>query len=615
MNALEDDVRPLEDSGLRERFKELRDRRARGEKLTDLMPETFAVVREACRRAIDIRQFDVQVAGGAGLARDAVIEMRTGEGKTFVAPLAACLFALDGQGVHVLTANDYLAGRDHDILKPVYDMLGLKTASVLSDTDVQKREKAYRADITYTTVQQLGFDFLRQCFWESPDTLRKRDMWRYLRSDIDGSTPETRSLRGRQYAILDEVDSILVDYARTPLSMSVEADTQRPEEVYTRMRDFVTTNLENPRDYTVDRARREVELTDSGEEKLEGMKERYGYLNLMDSEWEARLKEAIRAEHLYKKGDHYVVKDSQAVLIDQTSGRLMLGQRLGGELHQALEAKENLPIQPRRTTAKKVTIQSLMRPYETLAGMTGTAWEARREFSRVYDLATVRFSPRVPLKREYLPDLYYCDPDARWEDMVSHISDAHDRGQPVLIGTRSVEKSRKLSSMLEEEGVPHDVLNAVDHAREAEIISEAGKKGRVTVSTHMAGRGVEIKLGEGVPELGGLLVMGAERHILGRMDRQLAGRCGRRGQPGTIQFYGSLDDDVLQIIPEKHREKLKRKYGKKGGEGFHARKVQKLFDKAQSQYASHYAEIRRRLLVEDLAEEQADKALFGQQRL
>jgi len=616
VNRLEGQISKLADAELPERVLELRRRRRKGAELAELLPQMAALVREASRRAINVRQYDVQIAAASALSQGSVIEMNTGEGKTFVAPIAACLYALDGRGTHVLTANDYLAGRDAAMLKPLYNMLGFTVGVVLADTPVSERARAYRSDVTYTTVPQLGFDFLRQYFEQAPEALRKSDIWQFLRSDIDGSNQEKRALRGRYCAILDEVDSVLIDYGRSPLSISVLADTQRPAEVYVRARQFALGVLDSPADYSVDKVRRSVELTARGKRKIEQLQRDYGYLHLMDAEWEERLKEALLAEHLFRKGEHYVVQHQQGILlVDQTSGRLMIGQRLGGELHQALEAKEGVPIQPRQKVAKKITVQSLMRPYENLAGMTGTAWEIRRELSGVYNMKTIRFSPRLPLKRERRPDLFFADADARWEAVARDVAAEYAKGRPVLVGTRSVEKSRRLSELLDELKVPHQVLNAVDHANEAEIIAHGGEKGRVTVATNMAGRGVEIKLGKGVAELGGMHVVGTERHTVGRLDRQLMGRVGRRGQPGSAQFYASVEDDVLVVLSEGQRKRLKRKYARRGKNPWTSKRLEKLFNTVQAMFSQHFARIRRNLLLQDLAQEEADKILFGQQNL
>ncbi len=615
VNELEDDVRALSDADFPDRMSEFYRRRRKGEDLLDLLPEVFALVREASRRTIDIRQYDIQVRAAAALAEGRVIEMATGEGKTFVAPLAAGLHALERRGVHVMTANDYLAGRDHDILQPVYELLGLSAGVILADTAPSQRRKAYNADVTYTTVRQAGFDYLREYFQQTPEALRRRNMWAYLRSDIDGADPATRALGGRHFAILDEADKILIDDGRKPLSITVEAETQRPKEVYRRAREFALQEMEEPEDYTVDEVRREIKLTDRGRDKINELEERYGHLHQMFEDWVDRLKEGLEAEHFLEEGTDYVVQDDRAVLIEPSSGRLMSGQRLGGELHQALEAKEGLPIRDRRRVAKKVTIQSLIRPYTHLAGMSGTVWEARREFSRIYDMEAVRFEPRKSRQRRWESDLFFVDSEARWQELVRDIKDTHETGQPVLAATRSVDSSELLGSMLEEEGISHEVLNATDHAREAEILSEAGQKGSVTIAARLAGRGVEIKLGDGVAELGGLRVLGAQKNLVRRMDRQLAGRTARRGQPGSVRFYASLDDELMRAIPDDRVEKLKKSFGEGRNGPFTHRTLQKTFDRAQREFKRYFRQVRESLLAQDIAEEETDKMLFGQDKL
>ena len=614
-NDLEDTMRELDDDGLQEKMAEFYRRRRKGEERLSLLPEVFALAREASRRAIDIRQYDVQIQAAAALAEGRVIEMNTGEGKTFVAPLAASLYALERRGVHIITANDYLAGRDCRMLRPVYELLGLKPGVVLADSPPAERRKAYNCDVTYTTVKQAGFDYLREYFQQTPEALRRRNMWEYLRSDIDGSDPASRALGGRHAAILDEADSILIDDGRKPLSITVEAETQRPTEVYQHARDFAMQEMERTEDYTVEEVRNKVKLTDRGREKVGQLQDRHGHLHQMNEDWEDRLREALEAEHLLEKGTDYVVQDDQAILIDPSSGRLMKGQRLGGELHQALETKEGLAIRSRQRVAKKVTIQSLIRPYQHLAGMSGTAWEARREFSRVYDMEAVRFEPRKPLQREWGPDQYYVDADARWEGVVEDVEQTHDAGQPVLVATRSVDGSERLSSLLADKDIEHEVLNAVNHSREAEILSEAGRKGSVTIAARMAGRGVEIKLGEGVPELGGLRVIGAQKNLVKRLERQLAGRCGRRGQPGSVQFYASLEDELMRAVPDHRVEKLKKKFGQKGSGPFTHRKLRRTFDRAQKEFRTYFRQVRESLLAQDIAEEETDKMLFGQDKL
>ena len=614
IGRLEPTVEKLPDKELRQRATNLRQRRRKGAQLPQLMPEMFALVREASRRTIGIRQYDMQIAGGAALANGSVIEMDTGEGKTFITPLVASLWALDRSGVHVLTANDYLAGRDAGMLRPVYEMLGFSLGVVLADTAMAERARSHAADITYTTVPQLGFDFLRQYFEQSPDTLRTHNMWKFLRSEIDGTTRENRCLRGRHYSIMDESDSVLIDYARTPLSISVQAETQRPPEAYAAARGFALDTMVEQTDYKIDRVKRSLELTEKGKTRTRDLQEEFGYLHMMDSEWEERVREALAAEFLFRRGEHYVVQSNRAVLVDPTSGRLMIGQRLGGESHQALEMKEGLPIQPRQTVAKKITIQSLMRPYEELAGLTGTAWEARGEFRTVYEMNTVRFAPRLACQRVRRPDVFFIESEHRWEAVADDVTREHAKGRPVLVGTCSVDKSRTLSAMLTDRGIDHEVLNAVDHANEAEVIAGAGQRGAVTVATNMAGRGVEIKLGEGVREIGGMHVIGTERHTVARVDRQLAGRTGRRGAPGTAQFFASLEDEVLQALSERKRRRMKRALERANGKAT-SPTLEHTYGTAQRIFEKRFSQIRRMLLVQDLAQEAADKILFGQQNL
>lgn len=611
---LEPEVKELEDEELRECAFELRRRRRKGTELLDLAPEMFALVREASRRFIGIRQYDLQIAGGFALAQGYVMELDTGEGKTFITPLAACLFALDRSGIHVLTANDYLAGRDAEILRPVYEGLGFSLGVVLADTGVRERMRAYAADVTYTTVPQLGYDFLRQYFEQAPDALRQRDIWQFLRSEIAGTTRQKRCLRGRHFAVMDEADSVLIDYARSPLSISVQADIQREPQTYIVARQFAMDSMQEKTHYTIDRVKRQLELTEKGKRKSLDLRDEFGYMHLMDGEWEERVREALTVEHLYQKGEHYVIREDMAILVDQTSGRLLLGQRLGGETHQALEAKEGLPIRPRQTVAKKVTVQALIRPYEHLAGLTGTAWEAAGEFNTVYNMATVRFAPRLKCQREVRPDLFFADDDARWEAVVKDVAREHGKGRPVLVGTTSIEKSRHLSDLLDAADVPHVVLNAVDHANEAEVIADAGNLGAVTVATNMAGRGVEIKLGDGVVERGGMHVVGTERHIVARMDRQLSGRTARRGAPGTAQFFACLEDEVSNALSERRKRSMKSKIESKAGPASSAG-LERQWRRAQGVFESRFAQIRRMLLVQDLAQEEADKILFGQQNL
>jgi len=615
VNSLEPSVRRLPDAQLSSRVRALKRKRRNGTDLLGLRSEMYALAREATRRAIGIRQFDEQVVAAIALCEQNVIQMDTGEGKTFVAPMAACLYALDGQGVHVLTANDYLVERDARMLQPVYALLGFRAGHVLCDSPLQERRTAYRADVTYVTVTALGHGFLREYMLQEPESLRRTNMWQYLRSEIDGLDREQRCLRGRHVAIIDEVDSVLIDYARRPVSISRPSEHARDPETYAVARGFALGRLENPLDFTLDNVRRRAELTDHGKDKIGELIEKHGYLHLMESEWEERIQEALTAEHLMHKGRDYVVRDAGIELVDQVSGRLMVGQRLGGELHQALEAKENVPMQPRQVVVKKVTIQSLIRSYRNLAGMTATAWEDRKEFRGIYDMKTTRFAPREPLQMERGPDVFFRGSDDRWRAVSQDVAKNSRQGRPVLVGTWSVENSQRLSGLLRGLGIPHDMLNAVDHKNEASIIAHAGEKGKVTVAANMAGRGVEIPLGDGVEALGGLYVIGAERHVLARFDGQLAGRCARRGKPGKAQFYVSLEDDVFRILSPSRLARVQRRFRRMGRAPFTSRRLARIVRECQEEFRRKYAWQRRMLLVRDLAVEKADQILFGQDRL
>lgn len=614
INALEPSVRELSDQQLPERVLALKRRLRGGAELSRLRDEMFALVREATGRKLGIRQFDVQVAAAVALCDQQVVQMDTGEGKTFVAPLAACLYALDGRGVHVLTANDYLVERDARMLAPVYNLLGFSVGYVLCDTPQQERRRAYQADVTYATVTQIAYDFLRDYMQQAPDAIRRRNIWQYLHSEISGLDREERCLRGRYFAIIDEVDSVLIDYARQPVSIAEPAEQQRDTELYTICRRFALESLTNHGDFTLDRVRHTAELSEKAKTRVSQLGERYGYMHMTQSDWEDRILEAIVAEHLFDRGKDYVVRGGEVQLVDQISGRLMLGQRLGGELHQALEAKEGASVRPRQSVVKKITVQSLIRSYEHLAGMTATAWEAGKEFHSVYDMKTVRFAPRLPLRLERLSDVFFCSAQDRMGAVADEVADSHKKGRPVLVGTWSVDESRSLSELLRARGVPHSVLNAVDHSSEAQIIAQAGQTGRVTVATSMAGRGVEIPLGEDVEQLGGLCVIGAGRSQLTRLDKQLAGRCGRRGKPGTARFYLSLEDDTFKPLTEKALARLRRRFRAAGSKPFASRKLSRLVGKCQGQFRRGYAAVRVQLLARDLAVEKTEQVLFGQDR-
>jgi len=601
----------LSDRELRDRVHEMRMRRRSGAKLDELLTTMFALVQEAARRTLGMVHYHVQLVGGIGLHERRVVEMETGEGKTLVAPLAACLHALTGRGVHVITANDYLAARDAAWMGPVYEMLGFRVAPVLCDTPPEQRDEAYHADVTYTTVRQLGFDFLREYSALERQSLHRSGTWTYLASRLDGRAAGDRCLRGRHFAVLDEADSVLIDFARSPITITEPADRQRPPDIYNIARHFAATQMEQEEDYTVDEGRRRLELTDHGKEKTHALKDAHPQFDLLADEWEERVREALVAQFLMICGREYVVQDGRVEIIDEVTGRLMVGQRLGAEFHQALEAKEGVPIQPRQTPAKTITVQDLLRPYQHLAGMTGTAWAARAEFKKIYDMTVLRLPPRQLLRRMRRPDRVFCRAEARWEAVTKDICSVHATGQPILVGTRTLQASEELSERLKAEGIPHDVLNATRHAEEAKVIAKAGEKGHVTIATNMAGRGVEIPLGEGASDVGGLYVIGTERHEVVRLDHQLAGRCGRRGEPGAVQFYASLEDDILKILPERRRNRLLRRYDKAGRGVALPSHLARIFDDAQRRIEHHFAEIRQSLLKRQEQTQKMREMLYG----
>ena len=563
VNALEEEMTALSDDGLAEMTVEFRERLVEGETLDDLMPEAFAVVREAARRAIGMRHFDVQLIGGAVLHQGNVAEMKTGEGKTLVATLAAYLNALEGGGVHVVTVNDYLARRDAAWMGKVYTFLGLSVGCLQNSSvpgkDVSymlepgrpaegsvpadmratySRSEAYEADITYGTNNEFGFD--------------------YLRDNMAGES--SRKVQGKlNYAIVDEVDNILIDEARTPLIIS--GPSQRPASDYTRFA-RIAPRLQQETDFHIEEKERQAVLSDAGITKLERLLNVDNLYDPSNQDMTHFVENALRAQFVYKRDKDYVVKDGEVIIVDEFTGRLMPGRRYGEGLHQAIEAKENLRVQPETITYATVTLQNLFRMYKKLAGMTGTAVTEAEEFHKVYGLDVVSVPTNMPMIRQDHPDYLYKTEQAKFRAVTDQIEEFHTQGRPVLVGTTSIERSEALSNLLGQRGIKHEVLNAKNHEREAQIVAEAGKPGGVTVSTNMAGRGTDIILG-GAPSTaaspeewqaahdevvakGGLSVIGTERYELRRIDNQLRGRAGRQGDPGETRFYGSLDDDILK---------------------------------------------------------------------
>lgn len=524
INALEPSISALSDDELAGKTQEFKSRIASGETLDDLLPEAFAVAREGAKRAIGLRLYDVQLIGGMVLHEGNIAEMKTGEGKTLVEVAPAYLNALSGNGVHIVTVNDYLSRRDSEWMGQVFRFLGLTVGLIEHDLEAPERRAAYGADITYGTNNELGFDYLR-----------------------DNMVMQVAEMvhRGFNFAIVDEVDSILVDEARTPLIISGPGE-QSPD-LYYRFADIVRHFVEGV-DYHVDEKAKVATPTEGGISKVEkalGVDNLYGNADMDLSHY---LTQALKAHALMHIDQDYVVKDGEVIIVDEFTGRLMFGRRYSNGLHQAIEAKEGVEIAQESTTLATITFQNFFRMYKKLAGMTGTAVTEEEEFRKIYGLDVIVIPPNRPIARQDLPDVVYKSGDAKFNAVVEEIVARHATGQPVLVGTVSIDKSEMLSRLLEKRGIPHQVLNAKYHEQEAQIIAKAGQKGAVTIATNMAGRGTDITLGEGVSELGGLHIIGTERHESRRIDNQLRGRAGRQGDPGSSRFYLSLDDDLMRIF-------------------------------------------------------------------
>ena len=628
INALEDEFKALSDEGLKERTEALKARVAAGESLDDILPEAFANCREGARRALGLRAFDVQLMGGIFLHQGNIAEMRTGEGKTLVATFPAYLNALTGKGVHVVTVNDYLAKRDAGWMGKVYAQLGLTTGVVYPFQSEQEKRDAYRADITYATNNELGFD--------------------YLRDNMKGSLEEMAQ-RGHAFAIVDEVDSILVDEARTPLIIS--GPSQDRSELY-RTLDAYIPEL-TPDHYKIDEKTRNATFTEDGNEYVEKRLQEVGILpadqTLYDPESTTivhHVTQALRAHTLFQKDQHYIVRDGEVILIDEFTGRMMKGRRLSDGLHQAIEAKEGVKVQPENVTLASVTFQNYFRLYDKLAGMTGTAATEAEEFAEIYRLGVVEVPTNRPVQRKDDHDQVYRTAREKHEAIIKRIRKAHEKGQPILVGTTSIEKSEMLSEMLKKEGIAHNVLNARQHEQEAKIVADAGRLGAVTIATNMAGRGTDIQLGGNVEmkvleelaanpeahpdeirarieaehaeekqkvlEVGGLFVLASERHESRRIDNQLRGRSGRQGDPGRSSFYLSLEDDLMRIFGSDRLDKVLSSLGMKEGEAIIHPWVNKSLERAQAKVEGRNFDIRKQLLKFDDVMNDQRKAIFGQ---
>ncbi len=576
INALEPAVADLPDDRLTARTAEFRQRLEKGESTDDLLPEVFATVREASRRVLAMRHFDVQLLGGVVLHEGKIAEMRTGEGKTLVATLPIVLNALTGRGVHLITVNDYLAKRDAEWMGAIYRFLGLSVGVIVHGLDDQERQAAYRCDVTYGTNNEFGFDYLR-------DNMKFR--------------VEDMAQRELHYAIVDEVDSILIDEARTPLIISGPAEESTDK--YARINSILGF-LKKEEDYKIDEKARSVMMTeDAGIPKVERLLQVDNLYDPRNIEILHHVNQGLKAHVLFKRDVDYMVKDGQVVIVDEFTGRLMPGRRWSDGLHQAVEAKEGVKIENENQTLATITFQNYFRMFEKLAGMTGTADTEAVEFKQIYNLDVVIVPTNQPMIRDDLRDQIYRTEKEKFQAVQEEIRLLHEADRPVLVGTVSIEKSERLSGILNRHGIPHNVLNAKHHEREAQIIAEAGQPGKVTIATNMAGRGVDIKLGEGVVAKGGLHIIGTERHESRRVDNQLRGRAGRQGDPGSSRFYLSLEDDLLRIFGSDRISPLMEKLGMEEGEPIEHNLINKAVENAQKKVEAHNFDIRKHLLEYD----------------
>lgn len=590
INPQESALKKLSDSSLANKTNEFKARLAKGETLDDIMPDAFAVIREASRRVLGMRQFDVQLIGGIILHRGNIAEMGTGEGKTLVATAPVYLNALEGKGAHVITVNDYLAKRDSEWMGQVYKFLGLSVGLIVHDLDFEQRKIAYNSDITYGTNNEFGFDYLRDNMVSSLDQMVQRPL---------------------HYCLIDEVDSILIDEARTPLIIS--GPGQKSTDNYYVMSKLVP-QLKLGEDYTIDEKQKTVAPTEAGVSKMEKMLKVDNLYDTDNLELNHLFVQALRAQAMMERDRDYVVKDGEVVIVDEFTGRLMYGRRYSDGLHQAIEAKEGLQVQRESQTLATITFQNYFRMYDKLAGMTGTAKTEEQEFIKIYGLEVFQVPTNRPVQRKDLPDVIFKTKRGKYRAVVREIERRHATGQPMLIGTTSIEQSEQLSHMLKEAGIVHNVLNAKYHELEAQIVAQAGQKGQVTIATNMAGRGTDIVLGEGVSELGGLAIIGTERHESRRIDNQLRGRAGRQGDPGSSQFFLSLEDDLLRIFGGDNIKKFMEKMGLEEDEEIRSSMVSSAIQKAQKRVEERNFDIRKYVLEYDDVMNQQRKVVYEQRR-
>ncbi|MED1468634.1 preprotein translocase subunit SecA [Bacillus salipaludis] len=588
IEALASDTEKLTDDQLREKTAEFKQRYQNGESLDDLLVEAFAVVREGARRVLGLYPYHVQLMGGISLHEGNISEMKTGEGKTLTATMPVYLNALSGKGVHVVTVNEYLASRDAQEMGQLYEFLGLTVGLNLNSMTSEEKQEAYAADITYGTNNEYGFDYLRD------------NMVLYKEQKVQ---------RPLFYAVIDEVDSILIDEARTPLIISGSA--QKSTALYIQANAFVRT-LTKEKDYTYDEKTKGVMLTEEGISKAE---KAFGIENLFDMSHVSlnhHINQALKANVSMHLDVDYVVQDGEIVIVDQFTGRLMKGRRYSEGLHQAIEAKEGLEVQNESMTMATITFQNYFRMYEKLAGMTGTAKTEEEEFRNIYNMNVIVIPTNRPIARDDRADLIYSTMEGKFRAVVEDIAERHQKGQPVLVGTVAIETSELISKLLSKKGVRHNVLNAKNHGREAEIIAEAGHQGAVTIATNMAGRGTDIKLGEGVKELGGLAVIGTERHESRRIDNQLRGRSGRQGDPGITQFYLSMEDELMRRFGSDNMKSMMQRLGMDDTQPIQSKMVSKAVESAQKRVEGNNFDARKQLLQYDDVLRQQREIIYTQ---
>lgn len=588
IEALHPEMEKLSDEALRNKTEEFKERYQKGEKLDDLLVEAFAVVREGAKRVLGLHPYRVQLMGGISLHEGNISEMKTGEGKTLTSTMPVYLNAITGKGVHVVTVNEYLASRDAHEMGQLYEFLGLSVGLNLNSMSRDEKIEAYRADITYGTNNEFGFDYLRDNMVLYKEQMVQRPLY---------------------FAVIDEVDSILIDEARTPLIISGSA--QKSTALYVQANGFVTT-LKKEEDYTYDEKTKGVQLTEEGISKAERV---FGIENLFDISNVAlihHINQALKANASMHRDIDYVVEEDQIVIVDQFTGRLMKGRRYSEGLHQAIEAKEGVEIQNESMTLATITFQNYFRMYEKLSGMTGTAKTEEEEFRNIYNMNVVVIPTNRPIARDDRPDLIYKSIEGKFRAVAEDIAERHAKGQPVLVGTVAIETSEIISKYLLKKGVKHNILNAKNHAREAEIIEQAGQQGAVTIATNMAGRGTDIKLGEGVKELGGLAVIGTERHESRRIDNQLRGRAGRQGDPGVTQFYLSMEDELMRRFGSDNMKNMMERLGMDDSQPIQSKMVSRAVESAQKRVEGNNFDARKQLLQYDDVLRQQREVIYKQ---